>query len=579
LKAGTILAQAAEGGWLRFSEPAKVLCAFSQDEVAGALAAVDAACAAGMYVAGCMAYEAAGALDPALLTHPADGFPLLWFGVYAHCEQLAALPEPVDPAEAPLHWQPDTDREAYRVAIAKIHDWIRAGDTYQVNYTMRLRAAFDGDPYALFVRLCRAQSARYAFFGDLGDWAVCSASPELFFACRGDEIMTRPMKGTAARGLTPAADQSIAARLACCPKNRAENVMIVDMIRNDLGRISEPGSIQPDPLFEVERYPTLFQMVSTVRARSQASFSEIVNALFPCASITGAPKVRTMQIIRALETSPRHFYTGMAGYCMPDGYARFNVMIRTVAVDKRQEMAEYGVGGGIVWDSVAQGEYDECLTKARVLVHAPPDFAILETLRYDPEAGFAFREEHCARAEASARYWDYPFDAGQMRALLERQVTGCMVPQRVRWLLRADGSMQVETADLTALPEKPVGLAATGSCKRQDVFLYHKTTHRVAYDKALAQFPACRDVILVNEDGEVTESCLANVVFEKDGVKYTPPVACGLLDGTLRRRLVQTGEVRETCITRAELLQCPKIWLINSVRGWMPVPGGQLLPG
>jgi para-aminobenzoate synthetase / 4-amino-4-deoxychorismate lyase len=576
LKLGTILAQAPGGDWLLFADPCDVLCAYDHAEVRAVLAAVDTALADKLHVAGFIGYEAAGAMDSALETHAPDGFPLAWFGVYAAPARLAELPAPDAAGAQELDWQPDTDRASYGDAIRRIRDLIRAGDTYQVNYTMRLRSRFSGDAYAFFVRLCRAQDARYAVFGDLGDWAVCSASPELFFETCGAEILTRPMKGTAPRGLTVPDDQLIQSELAGCTKNRAENVMIVDMIRNDLGRIAEPGSVIPDPLFEVERYPTLFQMVSTVRARTQASFSQTVRALFPCASITGAPKVRTMQIIKELESRPRHFYTGMAGYCTPDGFSRFNVMIRTVTVDKRAGMAEYGVGGGIVWDSVEQHEYDECLTKAAVLTHAPPAFELLETLRYAPGEGYAYLAAHIARAAASAQYWGYAFDAEHMQDELDQAVAGKCVPQRVRWLLARDGSMRVESVDLQPLPQKPVGVAAVGSCRRGDVFLYHKTTQRPMYEAALAQFPDCGDVILVNEDGEITESCLGNVVFERGGVRYTPPVDCGLLDGTMRRALVESGEVVEARLRREDLLACDQVWLINSVRGWMPVAEGQL---
>lgn len=571
MEPGTIMAQAPGGDWLVFRSPLEVLCAQDASEVTGVLTEVDRALVAGRYVAGVMAYEAAGALDPALQTQAAGRVPLAWFGVYDVPTALAALPDPSYAAPAALHWQPDTGRQAYGDALARIRAYIRAGDTYQVNYTLRLRSSFEGDPYALFVQLCRAQAARYAVYADLGDWAVCSASPELFFERCGDEIVTRPMKGTAARGLSVCEDASQAQTLAECPKNRAENVMIVDMLRNDLGRIAVPGSVVPGPLYAVERYPTLFQMVSTVRARTKASFAQTVQALFPCGSITGAPKVRTMEIIRELERSPRQYYTGMAGYCSPEGFARFNVMIRTVTVDKRAGQVEYGVGGGIVWDSVEQHEYDECLTKAAVLTHVRPSFEILETLRYDPDSGFAYGEAHFARAASSACYWGYPFDRARMAQCLGDAVAGKTVAQRVRWLLAADGGMTVTSDDLVPLAAKPLGVGAVGSCRKDDVFLYHKTTHRPAYEQALARFPDCGDVLLVNEAGEVTESCLANVVFQRAGRLYTPPVRCGLLDGTLRRTLVAAGELSEAPLPLAQLRDCEALWLINSVRGWMKI--------
>ncbi len=579
VKPGTVLAQAPDGKWLLFSAPLSVLCARTHADVLPVMAKVQKAIGEGKFTAGFMAYEAATVFDSALETYPPDGFPLVWFGIYDKPEHLHSLPPPAAPFTEKLDWQPDTAREEYADAIRRIREWIRAGDTYQVNYTMRLRSQFEGDPYALFVRLCKAQAGQYAVFGDLGDWAVCSASPELFFATQGKTIISRPMKGTSKRGLTTEQDADIACELAVCEKNRAENVMIVDMIRNDLGRIADPDTIQPESLFAVERYNTLFQMVSTVRAETSASFSDIVRALFPCASITGAPKVRTMQLIRELEKSPRHFYTGMAGYCQPDGVSRFNVMIRTVTVEKQSGIAEYGVGGGIVWDSVEEKEYAECLTKAAVLTHVQPAFEIVETLRYDPDTGFAYLAEHGARASASAEYFGYPFDFAQMERVLEAAVRGKVAAQRVRWLLGADGAMRVESVDLLPLPEKPVGVGRVGSCRSNDVFLYHKTTHREAYKAALAAFPECGDVILVNQNGEVTESCLANVVVERDGQKYTPPVSCGLLNGTMRRALIATGALQEARITRDELLHCDRLWLINSVRGWMEVPRERLRGG
>ncbi len=579
MKKGTILAQTPEDNWLLFRNPVEVLCAKTLGDVLDVLRRVEKALSEGKHAAGFVAYEAASAFDPALVTYPPDGFPLAWFGVYEKPERLDALPDPDGDCPATLDWKADMDRAAYGEGIQKIQRWIREGDTYQVNFTMRLRSHYMGDAYALFTRLCKAQAARYAVFGDIGDYAICSASPELFFEKTGRDLVAKPMKGTAARGLTEDQDNAIAAELSACTKNRAENVMIVDMIRNDLGRIAEPASIEPYPLFEVERYPTLFQMVSTVRAKSRSTLSDMIGALFPCASITGAPKVRTMQIIRELEKSPRHFYTGMAGYCLADGHAQFNVMIRTVTVDKKARMAEYGVGGGIVWDSVEQREYEECLTKAAVLTHTAPTFSLLETLRYDPDEGFAYLAEHCERASASARYFGYPFNQDTMLDRLHDAVCGKRNPQRVRWLLAPDGAMSVESMDLKPLPDKPVGLASVGACNKQDVFLYHKTTHRVVYENAWRAFPHCGDVILVNEDGDVTESCLANVVFERNGQKYTPPIACGLLDGTMRRALVAAGELLEARITRDALLRSERIWLINSVRGWMEVPRERLVTG
>ncbi len=586
-EAGTILTQAADGTWKYFRAPERVLIAHRVAELPALWAGMDAAQDAGLHVAGVVAYEAAGGVDAALQTQaPAQHeHPLAWFGVYRDVVSMPTLPLPDvaasrDEEQATVAgWQADTDQATYAEALRRIRAYIAAGDTYQVNYTIRLRRPFCGDPYHMFLHLQAAQQARCGLYADLGDVVVCSASPELFFEIADGCITARPMKGTAPRGMTEAEDERVAAALSESRKNRSENVMIVDMIRNDLGRIAEPGSVVPAPLFTVERYPTVHQMVSRVRARlrSGVSFGALMQALFPCASITGAPKVRTMQIISELEASPRGYYTGMGGYRLASGAARFQVLIRTVTIDRCKQQAEYGTGGGIVWDSVAEQEYEECLAKAAILGYKQPRFALLETIRYHPQEGFAYLAQHVERAASSARYFGYPFDAGQMQQALDKAVVAVMEPVRVRWLLERDGTMRVETHVLGEMDvHAPVGLARRGSVRSDDVFLYHKTTHRVVYEKALQHFPGCRDVILVNEQGAVTESCYANVVVARKGQLLTPAVACGLLDGTLRRGLVQEGQLAEATICVEDLLQADRVWLINSVRGWMDVGVRQL---
>lgn len=570
MKPGMIIAQAPTSGWLRFSDPISIVSAYQCKDVASALASVDEALSQNLCVAGFIGYEAASGLDPALLTYASDGWPLIWFGVYHKAEHLAELPSAMRWTKQ-LHWEAEISRSEYGDMIEKIRQFIHDGDTYQVNYTLRLRTAFEEDPYSFFVRLCQAQAPRYAIFGDLGDWVICSASPELFFAQNGATIFSRPMKGTAARGLTEEQDREHCEGLASSGKNLAENVMIVDMIRNDLGRIAIPGTVTPHPLYHVEKYPNLFQMVSTVKAQSHAPFSEIVKALFPCASITGAPKVRTMQIIHDVEKSPRHFYTGMGGYVLGNGVSQFNVLIRTVAVDRQKGLAEYGTGGGIVWDSTAQSEYEECLTKASVLTHARQEFSLFETLRFDPGTGFFCEDAHFARIASSARYWEYSLDLHKLQRQLRASVDGAIIPQRVRLVLHCDGRIDVEREDLHRLPDKPIGVARKGSCRKNDVFLYHKTTYRDVYDQALQSFPACYDVILVNEDGDCTESCMGNLVYAYDGILYTPPVSCGLLPGTFRRRLLASGEIQERRLQRDALMSCQELWIINSVREWIPV--------
>ncbi|MBN1558285.1 MAG: aminodeoxychorismate synthase component I [Lentisphaerae bacterium] len=366
-RARCLLWGADEGApWRRFDNPVEVVAAHRPQDVWPVLQRADAAAADGLHAVGFVAYEAAPGLDAALTAHAACPLPLVWFGFY-RAPAPARPPEAAADARAAGPWTPSVTRPAYRRAIASIKGLLRQGDTYQVNYTFRLRAPYAGPPEALFARLAANQRARHAAYIETDAFAVCSASPELFFKLDGDRLESRPMKGTAPRGATPAADRAQARSLRASAKNRAENVMIVDMLRNDMGRIARPGSVTAGPLFTVEAYPTVWQMTSTVRSRTDAPVSGILRALFPCASVTGAPKVRTMQIIQSLEPDPRGVYTGCLGVVSPGRRAEFSVAIRTACVDRAAGRAEYGVGGGIVWDSRADAEYAECADKARVL--------------------------------------------------------------------------------------------------------------------------------------------------------------------------------------------------------------------
>ncbi len=574
-----VIAQDDAGNWLLFARPVRFILAITAAEVRPAIAQAAEAVRNGFCVAGFLSYEAASGVDPVMTTHTAhDAVPRVWFGVYTAPERLTGLP-PLEKgneamAESLGEWRSDTSPADYEAAIQRIKDYIYAGDTYQVNYTLRLHTSFRGDPYALFCRLVASQRSRCSVYIDTGDLAVCSASPELFFQRDGRRIVLRPMKGTAARGLTWVDDQSAAETLRHCAKNRAENVMIVDMIRNDVGRIADPGTVNPSALFEIETYPTVHQMVSTVTAQTDADLAQTLDALFPCASITGAPKVRTMQIIRELERSARGVYTGACGYWLPTGQARFNVAIRTVVVDRKAGTAECGVGGGIVWDSASRSEYAECFTKARFLTQPViPDLLVLESLRYDPAVGWFLLDEHIDRAAHTAAYFGYPFDPVAMRQSLADAAAGHSgsTPLKVRWLLDADGRMHTEIAVLSG-DEAPWDVAvALDACRHDEVFLFHKTTYRTVYEAALKRYPGCRDVILVNDQGYVTESCYANVVIDGGDGLLTPPLHCGLLAGTFRGDLLKRGEIREQAITPAMLYSARRIWLVNSVRQWISV--------
>jgi para-aminobenzoate synthetase/4-amino-4-deoxychorismate lyase len=352
--------------WLQFDEPVRVVRVRETGEVLAALREVETAVfTQNLYAAGFLSYEAAAAFDLAVHSSSDDAPPLLWFGLY---ERPLQFHQPQRSGDYHLgEWRPGVNWAAYEAAIAAIKRQIAAGNTYQVNYTFPMQTSFRGNAQALFTDLTMAQAGRYGAYVDTGRHVVCSASPELFFRLDGDVLTSKPMKGTAVRGLTALEDDENAAWLQQSEKNRAENVMIVDMIRNDMGRVAQTGSVQVPSLFDVERYPTVLQMTSTVTARTQASLTEIFQAMYPCASITGAPKVRTMEIIRELESGPRGVYTGAIGYIAPNRQAQFNVAIRTVTVDRELETAVYGVGSGVVWDSEAEAEYQECLLKAKVL--------------------------------------------------------------------------------------------------------------------------------------------------------------------------------------------------------------------
>ena len=532
----------------------------------------------GLHAAGFLTYEAAPAFDPILRVHSQAGSepPLLWFGIYDWVERIA--PQKAARATSSLDWTSSISEQQYHDALRRIREHLRVGDTYQVNFSFRLWADFTGHPWDFFQAICRDRPANHAAYISLPDWAVCSFSPECFFSLHGDEIISEPMKGTRARGLTLEQDLALAEELGRSAKDRAENVMITDMVRNDLGRIAVPGSVVVDRLYAVEKHATVWQMVSRVRARTKRSLAEIFRALFPAASITGAPKAASMGIIADLESAPRRVYTGSIGYISPPGAgsvsgaglrAAFNVAIRTVLVDRRRNRAEYGVGGGIVWDSEPQGEYAECRTKARVLQQYVPDFELLETMLWTSDQGYVLLERHLARLRASAEYFDFQLDMRAVRDSLG-DMSGGLAREScvIRLLLGRDGLVRVEVHPLPMKQNHIARVAlATFPVQSGEPFLYHKTTYRALYEKALASKPGYDDVLLVNERGEVTESTRANILAMLEGVLYTPPVSCGLLPGTMRAQLLEQGLIVERILTPADLIRAEQVYLVNSVRG------------
>jgi para-aminobenzoate synthetase / 4-amino-4-deoxychorismate lyase len=570
-----ILHDAACRQWLAFQRPLQVLVARTLDAVTEVLREVEQQTTAnGRHAAGFLAYEAAPAFDPALVVRPPTALPLAWFGIYGAPAPMT-VPPPEPTSDAALHWSPSVSPAVYRAALQRVKAYIRAGDTYQVNYSFRLRTPFVDDPWPFFVHMVHAQGAGYSAFVNAGDWTLCSASPELFFRLDGTALGSQPMKGTAARGRWPADDVAQAAWLQNSAKNRAENVMIVDMMRNDLGRVAIAGSVHVPRLYDVAPYPTLWQMTSTVDCTTHAGIAAILGALFPAASITGAPKARTMQIIAELEEAPRAIYTGAIGFVAPNRVAQFNVAIRTVLVDRTRRTAEYGVGGGIVWDSEEDTEFGECQTKARVLTQRLPDFALLETLLWVPGEGYWLLDRHLQRLADSAAYFARAVDLEALRtqlAALAQQLPA--QPHRVRLLAPRNGAPVLEPHVLTPLPQPYRIRLAAGPVCAADPFLYHKTTRRQVYEEALRAAPGADDVLLWNEKEELTESCIASVVVERDGRLLTPPLASGLLPGTFRAELLEQGRITEAVILRQDLARGGRVWLVNSVRGMWAVALG-----
>ncbi len=573
-KATIVLRNDTDGGWLSFSRPRRICIARNIDEVVPVLREVEEAVdTCGLYAAGFVAYEAAPAFDPSLVVHPDRDFPLVWFGLYGAPEELACLPASADCNLSHLDWKPTIKPRRYHACIARIKKYISAGDTYQVNFTYRLCSACQADPWKLFLEMATAHDSPYGAFIDTGQWVVCSASPELFFRLERNRLESRPMKGTASRGLWFEHDRQQAAALAASAKDRAENIMIADMVRNDMGRVAGTGSVHVPHLFSVEQFSTVWQMTSTVRAKTRASVAEIFGALFPASSITGAPKTRTMQIIAGLESSPRRIYTGAIGFIAPGRRAQFSVAIRTLLINRPERRAEYGIGGGIVWDSRPDSELEESRIKARILHRPAAAFDLLETILWTPERKFWLLPYHLRRLRQSAQYFGFKLDSG----LVRRQLTNCAAllpgaPHRIRLLVSKSGAVSVTVSSIEpGMSGFPDIVLAAQPVDAANPLLYHKISCRQVYQDALKLVPGAADVLLYNQKGEITESTIANIAVDLRGRLYTPPVQCGLLPGTLRAFLLERGDIMEKAITFEQLASCRRIFLLNAVRGMQQV--------
>ncbi len=562
-----------------FGAPRQVLVAQQVDAVRAVLDAVHAAAQRGHWCVGYVRYEAAPAFDTALQTHAADG-PLAWFAVHD-----APQPWPAEAAQeaARVEWHSGLERGAFDTALGRIQQAIGAGELYQVNYTAPLTGALQGSAAALFAALQRAQPGGYAAHIDAGGEQVLSVSPELFFdwqdAPGGGDILARPMKGTAARGATPEEDAAQAAHLRTAPKERAENVMIVDLLRNDLSRIALPHSVQVPALFATQALPTVWQMTSDVRARTRpgTTLTDVFAALFPCGSVTGAPKVRAMQMIHALEPAPRGVYCGAVGVVRPGEQggirATFNVPIRTVVL--QGDLARCGIGSGITADAVADAEWNEWRHKRAFVERASMPFDLLETLALE-EGRLRHVADHLARLQQAAAHFSIPWNAGAVHQCLQALADGH--PQglwRVRLLLGAAGQPRAEAFALQPTPQ-PVRLQLARSplTEAHSEFVRFKTTRRAHYAAFAPTETGVFDTVLWNEAGEITEGSFGNIAMLLDGRWVTPPLSCGLLPGVGRAVALREGRVQEA-VVRLEDVPRVEAWaFVNSLRGWLAATVG-----
>ena len=564
---GDLLFVSTEGSRL-FSNPEIIITCYDIAEITGALKRLEEYTLRGYYVAGFLAYEAGWAFLARVPTKQATEFPLLWFGVYKDNIDLPHA-SPIDStAITPCHWKPAVTHQKYCRCIDAIRAYIGAGDAYQANFTFPMETLFGNDPLKWFWQLYTAQPVNHAAYLDIGRHKILSLSPELFFSLSGNELTTRPMKGTFPRGLYPEQDNQARQKLQHSEKDHAENLMIVDLLRNDMGKISEINSVQVASLFDIEQYATVWQMTSAIHSKTKASFSEIITALFPSGSVTGAPKIRAMEIIDEMESHPRGAYCGAIGWWGPERKASFNVAIRTITLDTQTNQAVYPVGGGITWYSNPEGEYAECLAKARTVMEPACNFSLLESLLY--EDGFLLLEEHLDRLCQSAAYFAIPLKRKYIHDILSTHSAALSKDRwKVRLLIHKDGTHHIESVPAPVSNTMQVTLADSPISK-ENVFLYHKTTQRTVYEEARKKHTDVDDVILWNEAGEITESTMANVVVKLEDRLITPPVSCGLLAGVMRKHLLDTGEIEEGIIHKEDLKDHTKIFLINSVRGWMP---------
>ncbi|PHR93574.1 MAG: aminodeoxychorismate synthase, component I [Robiginitomaculum sp.] len=552
-----------------YINPREIVVAHTADEVEGAIARLQSCQRGGLYLAGYFAYELGLLLEPALVALIPQNFkgPFLQFGVFDGFERV---PLPYAGKAHIEEFSPAWDQEAYAARFAKLMAYIRAGDAYQINLSFPVSGRYEGSAAALYHLLKTRQPVSYGGVVCLGGDVIVSLSPELFFETEGKCIRMRPMKGTCGRGDTPEADEKLAKMLQGDEKNRAENLMIVDLLRNDMSRLSKAGSVQVSDLFSIETYPTLHTMTSGIEAQLNADVTlrQMLSALFPCGSVTGAPKIRAMEIIDELEGRVRGAYCGAHGVIDPNGDMRFNVGIRTLSL-KPDGRYVYPVGSGVVADSDPVAEYEECLLKAQFL---QDPYQLIETMGWDEKIGFMHLDLHLGRLQKSASVLGFLYDEDEIMTQLNLCVARLNRPYKVRLVLSKHGQIEVSAEELmltTPDEEWPVALCEN----RRDssgTLLAHKTTKRSFIEGEWARLNAqtgCREVLFFNEKDEVCEGSYTNVFVLKDGHMFTPPISSGLLPGVLRQVLIANGEASERVLTLEDVQNADAVYIGNSVRG------------
>ncbi|MBL4801231.1 MAG: aminodeoxychorismate synthase component I [Emcibacter sp.] len=576
-----------------FQNPVHMIVAESSGDITAAFNEMQKYLADGYYLAGWVSYETGLFLEGKLTNLGQDSYavPFLSFGVYENCQSLTA-------EESEAHWATmsasggygvdnlrlNVSRAEYEAAFSKIHEYLMAGDVYQVNFTLKSLFDFTGLPEAYFAAMRKAQKVEYAAFITSDELSVLSLSPELFFRKEGRKITVRPMKGTCARGRTVAEDKKNSDFMRNDEKNRAENLMIVDLLRNDLTKISTPASVKVKSLYDMEKYRTLFQMTSTIESEAPEGMDmvDMLKVLFPCGSVTGAPKIRAMEVIAELEKGSRGIYTGAIGYMGPNGEGCFSVPIRTVTID-HEGRGEMGIGSAIVADSHMGSEFDECLLKAEFATRNFKDFHLIESLRWSgekAEEGYDLLTLHMNRLKSSAQYFDFTFDEQAIREDLKIHAS-CLDPLKiwkVRLLLSSLGQYSIVSTAIESHKkgERRFITLSENRVNSRNAMLFHKTTDRKFYDQELGQHQKKHDsydVLFVNEKGELTEGAYNNIFLKQGEILYTPCLTSGLLNGTLRQSLMMDSDTQleEKCLMLSDLQQADSIYMGNSVRGLVEV--------